>query len=278
MLPGLRFLCAAAVLSMSLLVFGLGATALLRSARQDVANLPVMRAPPETVFAQPESQARLAMLRVEPRDVDADTTSALPAAALPPIDPTPQAEPTLTETDRTVTPGPLPEMVPAPVAIAEAPEPPTRASAPPEAAKPEAPAPALPEAAKPEVPASAEIAKLDMPAVTPAPFPTPAVVDTTAPAVAPAQIIVAAVADPVPPAIQPSTAIAPDPVAATAASTVVAPVVATKPAAAAPKPNPTPKLKKVVRKRVINKKRVAPRPAPVEAPQPANPFAPQPFR
>ena len=96
MLPGLRFLCAALVLSMSLLVFGFGATALLRSARLDAASLPALRAPPETVFAQPEPQPRLAMLRVEPpADRDAPAAVAVPAPA--PIDPVPPSIPALTE-------------------------------------------------------------------------------------------------------------------------------------------------------------------------------------
>ena len=52
MLPGFRFLFAAIVLSMSILVFGLGAAALLRAAHEEFANLPSRRAPPEPVFAR----------------------------------------------------------------------------------------------------------------------------------------------------------------------------------------------------------------------------------
>ena len=68
MLPGLRFLFAAIVLSMSMLVFGLGATALLRAAHEEFASTPSWHASPEPVFAQPaETPAPvLAMLRVEP--------------------------------------------------------------------------------------------------------------------------------------------------------------------------------------------------------------------
>ena len=68
MLPGFRFLFAAIVLSMSILVFGLGAAALLRAAHEQFASNPSWRAAPETMFAQPSEATRpvLAMLRVEP--------------------------------------------------------------------------------------------------------------------------------------------------------------------------------------------------------------------
>src|ERR1700682_6790102 len=67
MLPGFRFLFAAIVLSMSILVFGLGAAALLRAAHEEFASNPSWRAAPETTFAQPSdiSKPVLAMLRGE---------------------------------------------------------------------------------------------------------------------------------------------------------------------------------------------------------------------
>src|SRR5205814_1668401 len=52
MLPGIRFLLAAIVLSMSILIFGLGAAALLRAAHEEVASVPTRRILPEPVFAQ----------------------------------------------------------------------------------------------------------------------------------------------------------------------------------------------------------------------------------
>ena len=52
MLPGFRFLFAAILLSTSVLIFGLGAAALLRAAHEEVASAPARRAPPEQVFAQ----------------------------------------------------------------------------------------------------------------------------------------------------------------------------------------------------------------------------------
>jgi hypothetical protein len=68
MLPGIRFLFAAILLSMSILIFGLGAAALLRAAHEEVASVPTRRILPEPVFAQqPEAPAAtLAMLRIEP--------------------------------------------------------------------------------------------------------------------------------------------------------------------------------------------------------------------
>jgi hypothetical protein len=68
MLPGFRFLFAAIVLSMSVLIFGLGAAALLRAAHEEFANLPSRRAPPEPVFARlnDDPPPTLALLRVDP--------------------------------------------------------------------------------------------------------------------------------------------------------------------------------------------------------------------
>ena len=96
MLPGFRLLVAAVVLCLSLLVFGFGATALLRSAREDVASLPVRRAAPQTVFAsQPptEAVATLSMLRVETPAVSTAAAADAPAAAVPHDIPAPAPEP-----------------------------------------------------------------------------------------------------------------------------------------------------------------------------------------
>jgi hypothetical protein len=69
MLPGLRFLFAAILLSTSVLVFGLGAAALLRASHEQYVSNPSWRnGPQEQVFAQgPEpAQPVLAALRAEP--------------------------------------------------------------------------------------------------------------------------------------------------------------------------------------------------------------------
>ncbi|MDB5619220.1 hypothetical protein [Tardiphaga sp.] len=90
MLPGFRFLIAAVLLGFSMLVFGFGATALLRSAREEFANLPVRRSAPQMVFASqqpPEAPATLSMLRVEAPETrtaaPADIAVALPASPAP---------------------------------------------------------------------------------------------------------------------------------------------------------------------------------------------------
>src|SRR6202042_2704935 len=72
MLPGFRFLFAAIVLSMSMLVFGLGAAALLRAAHEQFASTPSWHASPEPVFAQQTDTTApvLAMLHVEPPAAD----------------------------------------------------------------------------------------------------------------------------------------------------------------------------------------------------------------
>lgn len=69
MLPGLRFLFAAMLICSSLLVFGMGAIALMRASHQQFASLPP-RPAPEPVFAQPpQSVPSLSMLRAEPSPV-----------------------------------------------------------------------------------------------------------------------------------------------------------------------------------------------------------------
>jgi hypothetical protein len=86
MLPGFRFLFAAIVLSLSILVFGLGAAALLRAAHEEFASTPAWRGAPEMVFAQPVETTRplLALLRV-------DTPVAEKAADNAPADAAPAA-------------------------------------------------------------------------------------------------------------------------------------------------------------------------------------------
>jgi cytoskeletal protein RodZ len=76
MLPGLRFLFAAIVLSISMLVFGLGAAALLRAAHEEFASIPSRRAPPETMFAQRgQAQPTLALVRIEAPEADQKTAT-----------------------------------------------------------------------------------------------------------------------------------------------------------------------------------------------------------
>ncbi|MGB9115201.1 hypothetical protein [Bradyrhizobium sp.] len=91
MLPGFRFLFAAIMLSMSLLMFGLGATALLRAAHEEFASNPSWRAAPEVMFARQTETTTpvLAMLHVdisatEKMQEDAPATTApVEQAAIP---------------------------------------------------------------------------------------------------------------------------------------------------------------------------------------------------
>ena len=90
MLPGFRFLFAAIVLSMSVLVFGLGAAALLRAAHEEFASTPSWRRGPGAEIcpaerapeeAPDEAMPVLAMLRVEPEPAQPTATDSIPAAA-----------------------------------------------------------------------------------------------------------------------------------------------------------------------------------------------------
>jgi hypothetical protein len=103
MLPGFRFMLAAIVLLMSILVFGFGATALLRTAHEEFASAPAWQPLPETRFAQERSPTKpvLAMLRVD------DAPKAAPPVQ-PAGNPAPKAE--------------VPAPDPAPVAAAPAAE------------------------------------------------------------------------------------------------------------------------------------------------------------
>jgi hypothetical protein len=83
MLPGFRFLFAAIVLSMSVLIFGLGAAALLRSAHEEFASLPSRRPPAEPVFTRQNEppMPTLALLRFDPPALDSKPSENPPAPA-----------------------------------------------------------------------------------------------------------------------------------------------------------------------------------------------------
>src|SRR5438105_124301 len=127
MLPGFRFLLAAIILATSILIFGLGAAALLRAAHEEFASNPTWRAPPETIFAQQSEPTKpvLAALVVEPQPAEPRTPETLvttareaPATiAPPPEEPNeiaaPKAEPaspseTTQETAKSETPAETP--------------------------------------------------------------------------------------------------------------------------------------------------------------------------
>jgi hypothetical protein len=101
MLPGFRFLFTAIVLSMSVLIFGLGAAALLRAAHEEFANLPSRRTTPEPMFARYDGPPpTLALLRIDPLPAEKPAEN-VPAAAVPetatdvpaPAGQTPEARP-----------------------------------------------------------------------------------------------------------------------------------------------------------------------------------------
>lgn len=261
MLPGFRFLFAAVLLTVSLVVFGLGAAALLRSAHQEFATIPTRRAAP-TVFAQPPGEAppTLAMLRVEapaptPETVAPPAVSVTSAAEqVPPI--AAPAEPeniTLPETA-------APPATPA-VPIVEI----------------TAPVAATP---KPEVAAKSEATKIEereplttvavAPATSVEPVAAPPPEPATVPAPAAAAEVVATPAGP-----QPTATLTDDD--ARLSSTKIAmlggPPVDTE-LVPLPKAKPAAEpAKKIVKKHiVVKKRRVAARPMAAAAPQPTDPF------
>jgi hypothetical protein len=106
MLPGFRFLFAAIVLSISTLVFGLGAAALLRASHEQFASLPAMPSapalsPPVTADASPHDTAppTLALLQV---DMPEPTPSAVPAPVIDHAAPASEAKEEVAAPDHTV--------------------------------------------------------------------------------------------------------------------------------------------------------------------------------
>jgi hypothetical protein len=85
MLPGFRFLFAAIMLSMSVLIFGLGAAALLRVAHDEFTSNPSWRGAPEVMFAQQSEATRpvLAMLRVDTPAAEEKAQDDAPMIAAP---------------------------------------------------------------------------------------------------------------------------------------------------------------------------------------------------
>jgi hypothetical protein len=85
MLPSFRFLLAAIALSASLLVFGLAAAALLRTAHEEFASNPFWHRAPETKFPQQSEPAGpvLALLRVDPLPAEQEAPDDVPPIAAP---------------------------------------------------------------------------------------------------------------------------------------------------------------------------------------------------
>ena len=150
MLPGFRFLFAAIILSMSILVFGLGAAALLRAAHEQFASNPSWHAAPEATFAQQVEPTRptLAMLRVGPPAAEQKASGNIAGANVSAV-PAP-AGPTPAEQAATVPPPAEPDKI-----AALKPE---QAALPAAATRdmpvPESPAPSQADAAPGDLPAS----------------------------------------------------------------------------------------------------------------------------
>jgi hypothetical protein len=90
MLPGFRFLFAAILLSTSILVFGLGAAALLRATHEQFVSNPAWRnGPQEQVFAQASepAQPELAVFRAEPLPSANSLPDEVPNLGLPASEP-----------------------------------------------------------------------------------------------------------------------------------------------------------------------------------------------
>ncbi|GAB1715180.1 MAG: hypothetical protein NTAFB05_02220 [Nitrobacter sp.] len=91
MLPGFRFLSVAIVLAVSMLIFGLGAAALLRATHEEFASLPLKQMP-EVMFGSREAveQPTLAVLQV---DTPASEPAPDQAEAQRPVTAAPDAQP-----------------------------------------------------------------------------------------------------------------------------------------------------------------------------------------
>ncbi len=301
MLPGLRFLFAAVVLSISLLVFGLGAAALLRAAHQEFASLPSRPAPPEPVFAPQASDTipSLAMLRIDVPTADEEAAE-LPAAgniqaAAPPesssaIAAAPPQPPQL-KPDRMVVPmAVLPEpQEPAEVTPSETPA----RNAPPAAAQP----PQTAALAPPEVLASPTVQSPTAPERQPAVQAPPAAQASEAEAPSPtgtkiATVEIATVETTTPPSKnqdaptdpEPSSAVTPTPDAvSTKVATLGGPPIdieaETSPVKARSKPGTAGVKKRLRSKRVIQRHKLARRARAVRRALqvPADPFGTQPF-
>jgi hypothetical protein len=176
MLPGFRFLFAAIVLSMSVLVFGFGAAALLRTAHEEFASTPSWQPAPETRFAQnrpaassapqPGSQPVLAMLRVDdppketPQETPKQALKEAPKDSLKADQPASDAAPAAAAIDQAATTAieqqSAPEKVAALPAADSSPQETTKETVQPKAAMPEASVAESPPPATPDAPAAAD--------------------------------------------------------------------------------------------------------------------------
>jgi hypothetical protein len=153
MLPGFRFLFAAIMLSMSLLIFGLGAAALLRAAHESFASNSSWHATPEVPFAQRPDMTMpvLATLRVDSIAIDDKANDQAELASAPADQPMPSTELARNDQVAALRPAETPPLaaakpaeLPTPMPLAENP-PATEAVSPPAAAAATEPATAADE-------------------------------------------------------------------------------------------------------------------------------------
>jgi hypothetical protein len=277
MLPGFRFLFAAIVLSMSILIFGLGAAALLRAAHEQFVSNPSWHATPEAVFAQPSEATRpvLAMLHVDPPALEREKAADdVPPAAAP--------------AEQAMSVAPPPETAPIVAAPAEPEK--TAALTPEQAAPAEVGKPEVP-AAQSSAPSDETAAKADMP-VSPDPPAPEAKIAATEQVLPPPTNETAPVASEATPVASEATPAAPEPASAPASTAVddAATKIATlggppvtieaqPPAKTADaKPDGSAVNKRVQARRAAQRRKIAARPrlARQVVQQPANPF-PKPF-
>jgi len=150
MLPGFRFLFAAIMLLLSILIFGLGAAALLRAAHEEFASNPSWHATPETTFAQQTEAPR----REAPRPEAARPEAARPDGTRPVLAVLRMDAP-VAEKSPDVPPAALPLAAAEQAAPLSTPAEPEKIAA----LKPEDSSP--PEPAKPEIPVSESPAKTE---------------------------------------------------------------------------------------------------------------------
>ncbi len=136
MLPGFRFLFAAIMLSMSLLIFGLGAAALLRAAHELFASNSSWRGAPEVTFAQ-RNDAMLPVLATLSVETMAENPAEATKVVVAPVEPVPTpAESANHDQVAALNPAEIPppetakpEAEPAQAVLSETPPPPAAAPA-----------------------------------------------------------------------------------------------------------------------------------------------------
>jgi hypothetical protein len=140
MLPGFRILFVITFLSVSVLIFGLGAAAYLRSAHEDFASAPWRPIETPATARVDLAPATIALLRVEPENAPASPAPRpdAPVMATPPAETKVSTDTASAAPVATDTPAPRaePAVPPMPAAVEAAPQPAQEIAGPPPAAEP----------------------------------------------------------------------------------------------------------------------------------------------